>query len=122
MSTYNPSQNETTVFKPSAGELAEVNPLLYVSGWEKNFSVKLASKHPANAHCLILTPKNGSLGVKMASVTITKSCVPTKVVIRTSGGQTISVNISNLKRGVRFPANTFEYPKTKYPKAKINHL
>lgn len=120
--TYNPSTNETTLVKPTAGELREANPLSFV-GAASQFNAAYASTSPAGTKTVVLTPKSKKLGVKSVTLTINaRSLLPSKIVVVPSSGQAINLSITGIAIGKKFAASVFKYPAKKYPKAIIVDL
>ena len=54
--TYMAAKNETTVFKPSSSELAEVNPLLYIQS-ASDYKVMGSKTQKAGVETVVLMPK-----------------------------------------------------------------
>lgn len=123
MWTYNSKTNETTVTLPTPAELAEVNPLYIVNAYSNNFTAAYAKSQTKGSKTIVLTPKSKKLGYKSVHVSIPdKSSFPTQLVVIPLSGQKITVKIEKVTTGVKFPSSTFEYPKSKYPKAEIVDL
>lgn len=119
--TYNPRINETTVLTPTATELMESNPLLYVkggTGYRYSFSpVKRTGKYVID----VVPVKKGS-GIKKLTITVNSSSfAPEKITVDTGSGTSV-ITVTSFKGGVSVPASEFEYPKTRYPKAEIVDL
>lgn len=122
MYSYNPQTGETTLVTPSASEVAESNPFSIIASMSSQFTAAYAKQQPAGSTVLVLLPKSARSNIKKVVLTLDKRrCVPTKVVMTHSGGTT-TVAISNYSVGVRVAASVFEYPRSKYPKAKIIDL
>lgn len=123
MWTYNSKTNETTVTLPTPAELAEVNPLYIVNAYSNNFTAAYEKSQTKGSKTIVLTPKSKKLGYKSVHVTIPdKSSFPSQLVVIPLSGQKITVKIEKVTTGVKFPSSTFEYPKSKYPKAEIVDL
>lgn len=120
--TYNPRTAETTVTTPTAQELLESNPLLYVKGGGSTYTYKFSTVKRQGKYVLDLIPKNIRSGVKKLTFTINSTTYhPERIVVTTSAGTTV-VEVTSLKTGITVPATAFEYPKAKYPKAEIVDL
>ena len=120
--TYNKNAGETTVVVPTAEELAESNPLAYVTGAGKNYNVAISTVKKTDRDVLELTPKSKS-GIKRITLTIRKTdAKPEKIVVEPLHGNPITAEISSFKTGLNFPPADFEYPKSKYPKVEIVDL
>ncbi len=120
--TYSVSSKETTLVNPSASELAETNPLHYLSsaaGGNCTFS-----KGDSKAKRIItVTPKSRKDGYKSATVELNgKTLLPSKITVKLTDGSVVNLNISRITVGKALPASNFTYPKNKYPKIKIIDL
>lgn len=120
--TYNPSSSETTVFTPTKGELAEVNPLCYVSDVKGSYTVSMATRQPKTGYCVELIPLKRKSPVKNVKVTVSSSFVPQQVSITASDGSVSVIDIKSVNYTAAHPASTFEYPKSRYSKAQIVDL
>lgn len=121
MWSYSKSSGETTLWHPTASELAESNPLLYLST-AGNYTVSAGKGSTASDQVIVLTPKKRTTGVKNVTVTInTKTHLPKKLVLATSSG-VCNVTISSLKLNGAVADTEFTYPKSRYPKVPITDL
>lgn len=122
MWSYNPRTAETTVMKPSAEEASENNPFAIVGAMSDSFIPAFAKSQPAGTVVLVLLPKNSRNSIKKCILTLDKTrLTPVKVQITDASGTTL-VNVSKFVSGKSLAASLFEYPKSKYPKAKIVDL
>ena len=120
--TYNKRTQETTIVEPTPEELAESNPLAYVTTASKNYVVKYSTVKKEGKYVLDLTPKTKG-EIKRITVTINKtSFSPEKIVVEPSNGNPITADISAFKTAQSLSASEFEYPKSKYPKVEIVDL
>ena len=120
--SYSPSNGETTVIKPSAGDLMETNPLMYAKG-ASNYTATLSKTKVSGKETVVLIPKSKGTGIKSVTLTLNSSSfLPEKVVITPSSGNSVTINISNLKLNAPVKDSDFVYPKAKYPKVKIIDL
>ena len=122
MYTYNPRTVETTVITPTAAELMESNPLLYVKGGGSNYTYKFSTVKRTGKYVVDLTPVKKNSEIKKMTITVNSNTFnPERIVVTTSGG-VLTVDITSFKTGVDIPASEFIYPKSKYPKAEIIDL
>lgn len=122
MYTYNAGSGETTIVYPSDEELAETNPLEYVTNAQKKYNVTFSTVKKEGKYVLELIPKSKG-EVKRITLTIRKSDFkPDKIVVEPSSGNPISADISSFKNGVTLANSIFEYPKSKYPNVEIVDL
>lgn len=122
MYSYNPQTGETTLVAPTASEVAESNPFSIIASMASQFTAAYAKQQPAGTTVLVLLPKSAKSNIKKVVLTLDKKrCVPKKVVMTHNGGTT-TVSISRWAANVKVAASTFEYPKGRYPKARIVDL
>ena len=122
MWSYSPSTGETTVMKPSSAELMEANPLMYARS-SGNFTATFSKNKTAGKHTIVLVPKTKGSGLKNVTLVLNASTfLPEKVIVTPTSGAAVTVSISNLKLNASVSDSEFNYPKSKYPKAKIIDL
>lgn len=122
MWSYNPRTQETTIVTPSASEAAENNPFSIIYSMSGSFNASYAKSQPAGSVVLVLIAKQARNDIRKAIVTLDKKrLVPTKIVATTSQGTT-TMTISNLVANGKVSSSAFEYPRSRYPKAKIVDL
>ena len=121
--TYNASTGETTVMNPTKSELVDSNPLLYLTS-ASNYDVKASKTKKKGVETVVLVPKK-SKTTSAKSITLeldSKTYLPVAISVVPQSGGVIKLSISNLKINGTVADTSFEYPKSKYPKAKINDL
>ena len=117
--TYLPSKGETTIFRPTASELAETNPLMYIQA-ASNFNVMGSKTAKAGVTTVVLVPKKSGTGVKNVTIDLdNKTFLPKMIKLTPSSGGVVTINISGISLNGNLADSSFEYPKSKYPKAKI---
>lgn len=117
--TYNPSAGETTVFKPTASELVEVNPLLYINS-ASDFKATASKQKKAGTETVILLPVKKNSGIRSVTLELdAKTFLPRSIKIATSSGTTSTISVSGIKLNTSLADSQFEYPKVKYKNAKI---
>lgn len=120
--TYSGRSNETTLVSPTAAELLESNPLLYLKSGGGGYKYSFSSVKRNGKYVVEAAPKNGKGDIKKMTFTVNSSSFkPERIVVTTRQG-TITIEIKDLKTNVAINANEFEYPKSKYPKAEIVDL
>lgn len=123
MYTYNSSSKETTLFIPTKTELAESNPLYYVSGAQGNYDISFAPSAAGDVTTLILTPKRKKDSIKKVELSVSKKkLLPESIKIFTKSNKNSVIKITKLSLGESMPESTFIYPKSKYSKVKIIDL
>lgn len=120
--TYNASQGETTVFNPTASDLAQINPLLYLST-ASDYRIVSTNDSNEGAETIMLIPKAKNSSVKSLKIELnTSTYLPKTIKIVTSSGSKVDIKLSNIKLDQSISDSTFEYPKASYPKATINDM
>lgn len=121
--TLNKNGGETTVVYPTREELAESNPLAYITDAKTNYNVTFSTVRKNGKYVLELLPKKKGGDIKRITLTLNKTNYrPEKIVVEPVSGSPISAEIISFKTGISIPASEFEYPKSKYPKIEIIDL
>ncbi len=122
MWTYSASTKETTLITPSAAEIAESNPLTYLSQLN-SFNCSFASGDTPSKRVINLIPKSKKIGVKKIVATIeSKSLKPLQLSVTSTDGKVSTIKITGFQIGKALPSSNFEYPKNNFPKIKIIDL
>lgn len=121
ITAYSPASKEATVWRPTAGELAESNPLLYLST-ASDYTVSAESRNVKGEIGLKLVPKRRNSGVKSVRVVINASTMLPKSITVAAGSGTMAVTIKSLRLNPAVSDASFRFPKAKYPGAKIVRL
>lgn len=120
--TYNPRTNETTVTVPTATELLESNPLLYVKGGAGAYTYSFSKNTPKGKYVVDLLPRKKNTGIKKLIFTIdAKSFLVERIEVLADGGKSV-IDVTSFKTDVVPPSSEFEYTSRKYPKAEIVDL
>lgn len=120
--TYNPRTNETTLTVPTATELLESNPLLYVKGGAGAYTYSFSKNPKKGKYVVDLTPRKKNTGIRKLVFTIdAKSYTVERIEVTADGGASV-IDVTSFKTDVVPPASEFEYPSRKYPKAEIVDL
>ncbi len=118
--SYTASTGEATIWIPAASELAESNPLLYLSA-AADYNVSAGEKAKGVVN-LTLTPKKRGSSVKSIRLTLNASTLlPARMVVMASTGP-ITITVKNLKLGAQLSNATFAFPRAKYPGVKVTDL
>ena len=121
--TYNSRTNEVTVTIPTDEELAESNPLAYVTRAKNGYNVIFSTVKKDGRYVLELTPKSKGVEIKRITLTLKKSSyLPEKIVVEPLSGNPISADITSFKTSVKLSPNEFNFPKSQYPKAELIDL
>lgn len=120
--TYNPRIKETTVVVPTAQELLESNPLLYVKGGAGGYIYSFSTEKQNGKYIVDLKPRSKKSTFEKLTITIDSKTFKTeKIVVKMSNNQTV-INVTSFRIGEKLPDSDFEYPKAKYPKVEIVDL
>ena len=121
--TLNKNTEETTVVYPTLEELAESNPLAYVTGASKQYNVTYSTVKKKDRYVLELTPKKRGGDIKRITLTLRKTdYYPEKIVVEPVSGAPVAADIKSFKTGIVSSSNEFEYPKSKFPKYELVDL
>lgn len=117
--TYLPAKGETTVFRPTTEDLAQVNPLVYIQS-TSNYKITGTKNPKAGVETVVLVPKKSGTGVKSVTIELdSKTYLPKAIKLLPQTGGPVTVTISGVKLNGNIADSSFEYPKARYPKAKI---
>ncbi|MBD5184186.1 MAG: hypothetical protein HDS97_04750 [Bacteroidales bacterium] len=121
--TYNPSSKETTVMLPSASELAEVNPLLYLNQYNQYFTPVFSKNNQAGKYIIDLNSKSRKAPAKKITVFLNaKTLAPEKFIITSQDGSVATLTITKLNFAASIGSSTFNYPKSRFPNVNIVDL
>jgi len=124
--TYMVRTNEVNVSAPTKKELRELNPMLLLNDYKKDFDVKLTGESTtANARMaydIALTPKR-SEDIKRIEVQIEKSNnLPARLVVILKNDTRNTVNIGKLGSFTSGSDSCFVFPEALYPDIEIIDL
>lgn len=109
--TYNPSTKEATVVSPTASDLAEVNPLLYMGWYNKYFDAVFSQNKQSGKYIIDLKSKSRKAPAKKITVFLnSKTSYPEKFIITSPSGDVTTVKIDELNVGKSLSSSLFEYP------------
>lgn len=122
MWTYNPSSAETTLVNPTADEIAETNPLSYISSWKSAYNARFSNAKVKGKYVVELLPKRRNAAVKKVVITFNRNFVPEKISVTGLNNAATTVAVSSVNYNAAMKAADFVYPKSRYPKAEIIDL
>lgn len=116
MWSYYANNKETSLTTPTDGELLEINPLMIVNQYAKNFKATITAKSKSS-YTVVLTPLSKSNSVRKATIVISASTwLPTSIDATFSNNTSLMIKINSITEGKNTPAKSlFEYQKEKYP-------
>lgn len=120
--TYNPRTSETTVTKPTAQELLESNPLLYVRGGAGGYTYSFSPVKRNGKYVVDLIPRSKKSGIKKLTFTINATNFHTERIAVSVGSSLTTIDVTSFTTGSTASESEFEYPSSKYPKAEIVDL
>lgn len=119
---YMSADNEVNLSEPTQQELQQVNPLLIINDFSKNYTAKTISSTKTSQK-ISLTAKNKKSEVRTATITINPTTlIPSEITLKLASGENATIRISSVKFGKALPLSIFRFPKDKYPKAEIIDL
>ncbi|MCM1110714.1 MAG: outer-membrane lipoprotein carrier protein LolA [Clostridium sp.] len=122
--TYNPNVNEVTLTEPEGEELQQINPFAIIDAFRHAYNVELAPQQESSKfNTLVLTPKQGNQDIRRVDISVPKEALyPSRIVIRMSSGEVLTLNMRRFVRGVAYDDSTFRYDPSSHPKAKTVDL
>lgn len=120
--TLNPKTQETTVVTPTAQELLESNPMLYVKGGGSGYTCTFSPVKRNGKYVVDLVPKTERGTLRKLTVTVAADTFRPERIVVTAGNTTTTVDITQFTPGVSIPASAFEYPAAKYPRVEVVDL
>lgn len=121
--SYNPGSKETTVVSPTPGELAEINPLLYLDSYSALFEPVFSQNKPAGKYVIDLKAKSRKAPVKKVTIFLNSSSYhPEKFVITALDGGVVTLTVGKSNYAASLAASVFEYPKSRFANVQIVDL
>ena len=119
---YNQRTKETTVTTPTAQELLETNPLLYVKGGAGGYSYSFSPVKRNGKYVVDLVPRSKKSGISKLTFTINAANFQTERIVVSMGSGVTTIDVTSFNSGATLPNSDFEYPKAKYPKVEVVDL
>ena len=102
--------------------MQQVNPFAIISAFRRAYKGTLL-KSPAGTHTVQLLPLDKKASIRKAVVTFdAKTLYPTLIRLTTDNNATLSIKVTNVVAGKKYPLSTFVFDKKKYPGAEIIDL
>lgn len=120
--TYNSGTSETTVIVPTAQELLESNPLLYVKGGAGGYTYSFSTEKKSGKYVVDLVPRNKKNSIKKLTFTINARDFHIEKIKVDMGGGVTTIDVSSFITSTPLSLAEFEYPRSKYPKAEVIDL
>ncbi len=113
---------EVNIYQPDNDEIAQTNPFAIISAYKTAYKSKLLSSS-SSSYKVELTPTSNAQSLKKVVVTINAaSMLPTKVVMTLTDGNTLQIDITDIKTGVNISSSNFVFKKSSYPGYEIVDL
>lgn len=122
MWTYSAATGETTLVTPSASELADVNPLMYVTGYKNSFVPSFSKEKIKGGYVIDLVARKRGSAVRKVTLYFNANFVPTRIKADLGSSGISDITVSNVNYSAGISSSAFNYPKSRYPKARIVDL
>ena len=122
--SYSPSTGEVTLSVPTDEELQQVNPFVIINAFRRHYTTALKPKEEGSKHrVVLLKPKDETADITRVEVSVPDGYLyPARIVVWTSGGETLAINTTRIIRGKKFSDSDFTYSKSIHPDAEIVDL
>ena len=111
MWTANQSSRQITLVRPTQGEVNEVNPFAYLSGYKGRFVTGFSKRKDENRYLVLLNPRDKKDEIKAIEVAVNKKTyLPERFIIRDRNDRVVTVYINNLNLNASNPASAFVCP------------
>ena len=121
--SYSASAGEVNLTEPTAEELAEINPLTYLTAVKSSFTKRLLKSQDAGINVVELTPKTKKGGIKKVVASFSeKSGFPVRFIIYPDGQSAVTIAIKELKQGKLLPVSTFRLQEKLLPGVEVIDL
>lgn len=113
--TYAKAQKEVSVTNPTPEELREINPMLVLDNFRKNFTTELLeAKGPTTS--VRLKPRGASGGIDAAVVNIDSNTnLPKSIILTLADRRSVSIRIKSVKPNIKLNDSSFRFNKALYP-------
>lgn len=113
--TLDADSKEVSLTDPTPEEIAETNPLAFVSNYKNNYNVSL-TKSGEGSYNIKMTALDKSSFVRSAQVVISSTTwLPTHITAQLSTGQTLTIRVNATEKGAEIPIAKFRYDSKTYP-------
>lgn len=120
MWVYNPMSKETTLTTPDKAEVAETNPLSYISGYSKYYVPSFSNKKVKGQYVIKLTPRKASSGMPPVEISINQSTFkPVEFRISPKGMGMTTVSFSSLNYNANISDTELKYPGKSYKNVEV---
>lgn len=117
--SFNPRTNEVNITTPTDEEIMQANPFAIFDAFRQAYSVGEArSSATGNYRTVTMTAKEKASDIARVDLIVAKdTAYPARIVVRMRSGETITLIIKRIVRGVNYPASAFVYNPASHPDA-----
>ena len=125
--SYLASSDEVNVSEPTPGELQSINPYVWLSLYNRDYSLKLAKIGNAsddNTYKIVMTATKRSQDMQCLILYIEKGTLrPLKIsMVQRGSKDAVVVSINSYQTGQNYPDSLFVFDKKDYPTAEVIDL
>lgn len=123
--TYDPATKEAIYTNPDASEINIMNPYWLVCNYKNIFNVKTVATKSKGVYCIHMSPKSKNNKMSALLYIDIKNYHPIKISVMDNTGNKKNITtiiIKDYSSSLPLKASDFEFPRKKFPGAKINDL
>lgn len=121
--TYSKNVKEVTVTTPTVDELAEINPLVVLSGLSSKFNAEMSTAAASGVYEIVLVAKASDSQISSARIAVdSRTWFPNRVEIITATGQKFTIVIKVIKNVKSVPESAFKFNRQAYPGVEVIDL
>ena len=120
--TYSSQTGEVNITEPSPEEVEQINPFAVINAFRQGYKSQFV---PAAAGLKKIKMTSSVPGNDISNVLFTvsdKTLDPAEIVLTLSSNQVIVIRIDSVKAGVKMPASSFRFDKSKFPGVEVVDL
>ena len=120
--TYSSQTGEVNITEPSPEEVEQINPFAVINAFRQGYKSQFV---PAAAGLKKIKMTSSVPGNDISNVLLTvsdKTLNPAEIVLTLSSNQVIIIRIDSVKAGVKMPASSFRFDKSKFPGVEVVDL
>lgn len=118
--TWSSASREVNITEPTIEEIAQVNPYAILNSMRSRYKARYQGK-PSD-RTVVLTPSMPDPAILHAEITFASDGYPSRMKLRTSSGENMTINVISVKTGDQLPLSTFRFAPSKAPGAEIVDL
>lgn len=118
--SWSAAADEVNITEPTIEEVAQVNPYAILNSLRSRYKARYQGS-PSD-RTVILTPSMPDPAILHTEISFTPDGYPSKMKVRTSSGDNITITVSRVTPGKALPISTFRFIPAKAPGAEIVDL